>query len=141
MGNAAQDRHAVRVLERLIEHCSCIQTSSIAKELIGHASALCRHAFGNFLIQWLLEYGSEEQQHSLVLQIVDSDIISLAKHKVANHVISCAITKCKSEDVQLLANALMPHVDNLSRHHSGSFVAKALKNAANALQGSMHCEH
>jgi len=130
---AAQNRFGVRVLQRLIEHCPPIRISCLVDELISNASDLCCHPFGNFILPHILEYGSEEQRHSLVTCIAESDVTSLAKHKIGNHVVSSALAACCPQDVQLLIRILAPHLDVLSKHQSGSFVAKELKHAMKQL--------
>merc|ERR1712048_600271 len=124
---AAQDNHASRVLEKLIEYCSFDQTSRLVHELTSNAQALCRHNNGNFIVQHILRYGSKEQQSALVSSIVKQGAISLAKHKVGNHVVSCALAIPHAEIVGQLAEALMPAYADLSQHQSGSFVERELK--------------
>merc|ERR1712151_127458 len=124
---------AVLVLERLIEHCSCSQTAVLVDELVSHSRELCRHSCGNYIMQHILEYGSDAQRSSLITCILGDDILSLAKDKIGNHIVSCALAKANAEEVQLLAAALKPDADVLSRHHSGSFVARELKRAMKLL--------
>jgi len=124
---AAQDTYASRVLERLIEHCSDDQTLELVHELMRSTPALCRHKKGNFILQAILQHGSEEQQSALVTGIIEQGAIDLAKHKIGNNVVVCALALPDTEIVRQLQEALMPALAELSRHHSGSFVARELK--------------
>merc|ERR1712151_1018785 len=124
---AAQDTHASRVLEKLIEHCSSKQTSKLVHDLSQSTPALCRHSYGNFILQKIFTHGNEEQQSALVTSIIKDGATSLAKHKVGNHVVSCALASPHTEIVGQLVEALTPALADLSRHQSGSFVARELR--------------
>jgi len=124
---AAQDKHASHVLEKLLEHCSSNQTSNFVDELTRNAQSLCRHGNGSFVVKHILKYGTEEQQHTLAVRIAQEGVRSLAKHVIGNHVVTCALATRNEKAVKLLAAELMPALGELSRHNSGSFVARELK--------------
>jgi len=117
---AAKNRFAVRVVQRLIEFCTESQTSSLVDKLISSACDLCCHGIGNYVIKHILECGSDEQRHLLATRIMNGNIVKLARDAVGNHVVSCALVYCNSQDAQMLAKALMPEFESLLRHKNGS---------------------
>ena len=134
MGHAvriAQDAHASRVLEKLIEYCSGNQTSQLVDELKKNAHALCRHPTGNFIFQHILKYGTDEQQRVIVESIIEQGAFSLAKDKIGNHVVACALASSETGIVRPLVDKLEPAVTKLSQHQFGSFVARELKRTVN----------
>merc|ERR1719277_540556 len=62
---AARHAYACRVLQRLLEHWPS-HVAGLADDLLSEGLLLCRHTFGNYVMQHLLEYGSEEQRLELI---------------------------------------------------------------------------
>merc|ERR1712217_892438 len=54
---AAQHRTQCRVLERVIEHFPNNRIETLVHELLDSVAPLCRHAFGNFIVQSILAHG------------------------------------------------------------------------------------
>merc|ERR1712039_101954 len=57
---AAQHRVRSRILQRLVELCPTDQTAELVDEVIDSAAVLCKHPFGNYIIQAILEHGTSE---------------------------------------------------------------------------------
>jgi len=124
---AARHRYGCRVLERLIERAS--QTELLVAEVLANASTLSRHPFGNFVVQHVLKFGTPPQRHN-VIDVLVSDIQRLARHRVASHVVRCALKHSSAEDKQALVVALSADADDLAdlaHHHCGSYVVKQIR--------------
>merc|ERR1719210_2955837 len=78
--SAAQDAKRCRVLQRLIEHCPHWQTKPLVEELVASAERLFRHAYGNFVIQNILEQGEPECRHRLAEMMVP-ELKAMSKHR------------------------------------------------------------
>merc|ERR1719188_873554 len=62
---AARHAYGCRVLQRLLEHWPG-HVAGLADDLISEGLLLCRHTFGNYVMQHLLEYGSDQQRVELI---------------------------------------------------------------------------
>jgi len=125
----ARHRYGCRVLERLIERA--LNVESLVDEVLADASQLCRHPFGNFVVQHVLKLGTPVQRRSIV-EILHTDVARLARHRVSSHVVRCALANCSAEDRQRLIDALSvddPGLTELAHHHCGSYVAREIRRA------------
>jgi hypothetical protein len=98
-------------------------------EVLGGTEMLCRHAFGNFVVQHILEHGAPRHRHH-VISVLCADAQRLARHRVASHVMKCALVNSAEEDKQSLVWAISPDQESLSdlaHHHCGSFVVREMK--------------
>lgn len=68
---AAQHEYACRVLQRMIEHCSPEQMDEIMETLLTVGETLSRHLYGNFVMQHILEHGTESHKHTLIVKLVE----------------------------------------------------------------------
>jgi len=62
----ASHKYGCRVLERFIEHFPWDTLDQFLKPVIDSAKSLCMNSFGNFVIQHVLEHGTDEQKRSIV---------------------------------------------------------------------------
>jgi len=123
----ARHRYGCRVLERLMERAW--QIESVVNEVLVDANQLCRHPFGNFVVQHVLKLGTSIQKHSVV-STLHADIQRLARHRVASHVVRCALAHASSADKQCLVNVLTADAEDfadLAHHHCGSYVVRQLR--------------
>merc|ERR1712151_532900 len=70
---AAQHRTQCRVLERVIEHFPNSQIEKLVQELLDGAKRLCKHTFGNFIVQSILAHGTPIQR-ACIVDIVVEDV-------------------------------------------------------------------
>merc|ERR1711997_682439 len=84
--NVAKHRFGCRVLERLIEHCPEHAIWCLLGPIILNSEMLCRHVYGNFIIQHIFEQGSPERRLSILKQLLPA-IPYLAMHRTASHVV------------------------------------------------------
>jgi len=126
----ARHRFGCRVLCRLLEHLSSSdqQTCSLVDEILQDTVALCRHNFGNFVIQHVLEFGIEEQKHTVACALC-KDISGNARNQNASHAIEKALSCCSGGDRDaILGNLCRDPSDllELAQHQFGCFVVRAL---------------
>lgn len=89
----ARSKYGCRVLERVIEHFlpnhnSCIE---FLQPVIDDCQALCKDQYGNFIIQHLLEHGTDDHKNAIV-QVVKADLKDFAVHQHACSVLDKALS-------------------------------------------------
>merc|ERR1712151_1308999 len=96
LGNLARHKYGCRLLQRLFEHCREDQMFKIGHTLLSEAIPLSRHCYGNYVMQHLASFGSDEHRSRMVdmfarhISSVTSDMTSLG-------VISSVFEACESE--------------------------------------------
>eukprot|EP00913_Durusdinium_trenchii_P014648 g13743.t1 len=73
---------------------------------------LSKHAYGNYVVQHLLEHGDALQRHQLLQQLC-AEAKRLARHKVASYVIESALVHAGPEDEMQLKAALAESIEAL----------------------------
>jgi len=123
----ARHRYGCRVLERLVERGW--QTENIVNEVLADACQLCRHPFGNFVVQHVMKHGTPTQRRNLV-DVVHRDIHRLARHRVASHVVRCTLVHSTAEERRALVGTLgadMANLADLASHHCGSYIVREMR--------------
>merc|ERR1740123_724110 len=75
---AARHRYGCRIVQQLLKKCSHEQVQGIAGLLLEDATMLSCHSFGNFVMQHLLEYGTEDQRLCLI-RTLECDVAIVSK--------------------------------------------------------------
>lgn len=125
----AKHRFGCRVVERLLEHCPEEMTGSLLQSVTRDACALCRHPYGNYVVQHVLEYGSAAQKSAVVSALCNGDIVALAQHRVASNVIERALAQCGPDGQRAIASAVLavpPALLAMGCSRYGSFTVKRL---------------
>jgi len=103
---AAKHRTGCRIVQRLIEHCPPWQLSGLAGAIERDFSAIARSQYGNYVIQCMAEYGSEEQRMQMTW-LVAQEAKSLAADPYGAAALSGAMAKGPAWGKELLARALL----------------------------------
>jgi len=77
IAKAAKHRYGCRILQRLFEHCSSAQLSTIRHDLLIDAVSLCGHNFAKYVMQHLLEFGTSSDISRLT-DILATNVSTLA---------------------------------------------------------------
>lgn len=134
--HVARNRFGCRILQRLLEQCKLWQVEKLIINALANGACLCRHQYGNFILQHILQYGSKSQRKA-VADLILVDIIRLSKHRLASHIVTCALIHCSPEDVHRLTRAVLhdeTELYNLSRREYGSFVVREAHRAVKLLE-------
>jgi len=123
----ARHRFGCRILCRLLEHMADNPAcDELFTEILAEAGQLCRHEFGHYVMESVLEHGQPRQRGCLVQALI-LEGPSLAIHHFASHVIETAITHGSVEEQQVIGAALLAYgMVTLALTQCGSYVAKAL---------------
>merc|ERR1711988_1047284 len=86
----ARLRYGCRVEERLLEYCPEEMTSSLMMAVALEAHTLSRDAFGNYVVQHVLEYGAVRYRSQVASALIQDGIVALAQHRIASNVVQKA---------------------------------------------------
>lgn len=99
--STAKSQYGCRAVCRLIEHClSVSSTRVLMSALLNNQEtlcALCRHQYGHYPIQTILECGSAEDRKK-VAAALRVELVGLASHKFASYVVEKALEYCSEQD-------------------------------------------
>jgi len=108
---AAQNEYACRVVQRMVEHCRPDQVALILEPLLAMGSVLVRHIYGIFVMQHVLEHGTESQKSCLVAQMVEHVHLKGLDPRTGR-VLRTSLCCCSSQD-QLQAARAFLHAQEL----------------------------
>jgi len=106
IGKMARHKYACRVLQRLFEHCWPSQLDKIVDCLLADVVALAMQRYGNYVIQHLIEYGSEGTQRRAAKQL-EARIAELSLNNDACMVLEKALQSASEEVQDSLVEALL----------------------------------
>merc|ERR1712187_1071326 len=89
---------------------------------------LCRHNFGHYVIQSILEHGLPEQVHRIAASLL-SELHRNSRNRNAIYVLERALIHCSKDDKQILASALVRNPTDflaLAEHQYSCNVARAV---------------
>lgn len=127
----ARHQYGCRILERLIEHCEDDgDMATLIDEVVSDSEPLCRHPFGNFVVQHLLEHGSIERREGIHFQVAHK-LPALAMHRTASHfvqqLVSYSEPAVQERIVRSLLQAEEPNsFQEITGSRYGSFVVEQL---------------
>lgn len=105
VAHAAKHRYGCRIMQQLLRNCLPSQVKGIVELLLDDVMAFSCHAFGNFVMQHVLEQGADEQKHRLT-RILECNVPELCKSTAGCNVISSALLHGAREDRMRLACAI-----------------------------------
>lgn len=103
---AAQHCFGCRILERLLEHCTPEQLHGLVEDLLSFGPQLCTDQYGNFVVQHMLEFGSDEHKHRMS-RIVAGQIASIPGDYHGCAVVSAALTHSLADDKIVVARSVL----------------------------------
>merc|ERR1712151_963706 len=87
-----------RIFCRLLEHASLdAHLCALLDEVLTDASALCKHAYGNFVMRHCLEFGIPMHKH-LVMNALLGDLFGNVRHQHGSRVLEGALQFCSDDD-------------------------------------------
>lgn len=74
--------YGCRVIQRILEHCTELQTLPLLEELHEQVERLVQDQYGNYVIQHVLEHGKPEDKSKIVRELLGK-VLPLSQHKFA----------------------------------------------------------
>eukprot|EP00928_Gymnodinium_smaydae_P099752 TRINITY_DN9605_c0_g1_i1.p1 TRINITY_DN9605_c0_g1~~TRINITY_DN9605_c0_g1_i1.p1 ORF type:complete len:519 (-),score=74.24 TRINITY_DN9605_c0_g1_i1:102-1658(-) len=126
----AKHRFGCRIICRLLEHgpLGDHDLAALLDEVLVDASALSCHAFGNYVVRHILEFGLPEHRHRLVSSL-PADLSAVARDQHGSRVVEAALQFSAPDDMHMLSSELLRdpnRLTTLAMNLSGRHVVKAL---------------
>ena len=80
--NLSTHPYGCRVIQRILEHCTKDQTTSVLDELHQATERLVQDQYGNYVIQHVLEHGQPDDKSKIVTEL-RGKVLILSQHKFA----------------------------------------------------------
>lgn len=98
----ARHSFGCRLLQRLLEYCRADQVQHLGDALLSDAVGLCRHIYGNYVMQHLLIYGSDAHRSKFV-SLLARHVHSVTADMTSLVVLNTAFENCNGEQCLTLA--------------------------------------
>lgn len=105
--------YGCRVLQRSFEHIGQARSRDLIEQLHESVDNLVVDMFGNYVVQYLLEFGTDEDRSRIVVKI-NQRFFELARHKFASNVCEKALIKANEKDKEMLIYRLIDRSDEAS---------------------------
>ncbi|CAK9081482.1 unnamed protein product [Durusdinium trenchii] len=124
VSQAARHKYACRIVQRLIERCPAEQTTHVLQALIRDAQLISCHAYGNYVMQHVLQHSSDSVQEELC-GVLEEHLPALSSDVYGAAVVSCAMSTARHPCRVALARAILKEPSVLvrlacSRHGHGA---------------------
>jgi hypothetical protein len=148
----SRHRYGCRIVCRLVEHSSeDSATGELIAEILCESSELCRHDFGHYVLEAVLEHGISEQKQRIAVSL-EAEAVQHASDRSAAYIIEAALQHCAPADQARLASLFLKQPESLvslaeaksSCHvvrallripgHSSEAVRRILQHASDRLQ-------
>lgn len=124
---AAIHKYGCRVLERLLEHSSMLNEDMLQLlSIVLHGETcgkLVKNQYGNFVVQHILEHGTDAHR-SHVATVLKKDLLNLARHRIASHVVEKALLMCSLDDRHAICEEIRKNQQQLIGARYSSFVVR-----------------
>jgi len=99
-------RHGCCVLQRCIDHASGAQKIQLIQKITAHSLELVQDAFGNYVVQYILDLGEPKLSEPVILQFRGM-ICDLAKQKFSSNVIEKCIRVAEPPTKKILIEEMI----------------------------------
>ncbi|KAF8540796.1 armadillo-type protein [Trichophaea hybrida] len=99
-------RHGCCVLQRCIDHASGIQKIQLIQKITAHSLELVQDAFGNYVVQYILDLGEPKLSEPVILQFCGM-LCDLAKQKFSSNVIEKCIRVAEPPTKKILIEEMI----------------------------------
>lgn len=108
-----EDSFGCRVIQRIVEHFSPQQVAPIMEELLteDNLNRLICNQYGNYVIQHVLQYCSQEARTFIIMDVVKPIILSLSQQKFSSNVVEKCVLCATPEQREQLLMKIMSYND------------------------------
>ncbi|KAM7516810.1 hypothetical protein LguiA_006393 [Lonicera macranthoides] len=133
--NIATHRHGCCVLNRCIAHSTGKHREQLISEIAANALLLSQDAFGNYVIQYIIELKIPSAAAALLSQF-EGHYIHLSMQKFSSHVVEKCLRCCEESRSRIVPELLtVPHFDQLLQHPFSNYVVQS---ALEVTKGRLH---
>jgi hypothetical protein len=105
VGDVARHRHGCCVIQRCLDSPPCPARSHLVRRIVGKSLELMQDAYGNYVIQYVLDVCSDEDVHA-VCESVAGKVTVLAIQKFSSNVMEKCLERCTDRVKELYLDAL-----------------------------------
>lgn len=98
--------YGCRVIQRMLEYCKLEQTIPMLKKLMANTYQCCQCQYGNYLMQFILEKGPQEEKE-ILFQVLKKNFIKFSLDKFASNVTEKSIIHSSSEFKEEIVDILI----------------------------------
>ncbi|KAI0818735.1 armadillo-type protein [Irpex lacteus] len=98
--------YGCRVLQRCFEHLPDTLTRPLLEELQRHAIRLMQDQFGNYVVQFVLEHGQDQDRQGITTQL-RGRILQMSRHKFASNVCEKALITADPDSRRQMIEEMM----------------------------------
>ncbi|KAL1917384.1 uncharacterized protein VTP21DRAFT_5040 [Calcarisporiella thermophila] len=138
----ATHRHGCCVLQRCFDHASSIQKAQLAAQVTKHALVLSQDAYGNYVVQYILDLGERRMFSEALIRQFVGHISTLSVQKFSSNAIEKCIRVADPETRRLLiAELLDPEkIERLLHDPYGNYVVQTALERADPTQRELLVE-
>nr|CAN82911.1 hypothetical protein VITISV_015280 [Vitis vinifera] len=125
----ATHQHGCCVLQRCISHSTGEYRENLVAEISSNGFLLAQDAFGNYVVQFILELKIPSATSNLIAQF-EGNYVHLSTQRFSSHVVEKCLTVCTEENQSRIVHELLStsHFEQLLQHpHANYVIQKALQ--------------
>lgn len=103
---SAMHKYGCRIVQRLLEACPSNQVAGMAETLVSKADLLIQHAYGNYVMQCLLQNGTILIKRRLVQRLVELPLLGVCSNVCSRAVVKVALCEAAEEDALMLTRSI-----------------------------------
>mmetsp|Transcript_36268 Transcript_36268/g.67343 ORF Transcript_36268/g.67343 Transcript_36268/m.67343 type:complete len:628 (+) Transcript_36268:163-2046(+) len=118
----AKDRDGSKFIQRRLQVANFAEMDIAFEEAVDDMEELWNDVYGNYILQGLLELGTDEMRDRIAEKIVDSGVVSLSTKVYGCRLIQKALDTLNKEDVANIVASVKGKVWLLVHDHNGNHV-------------------
>ncbi|XP_028117912.1 uncharacterized protein LOC114315496 [Camellia sinensis] len=133
--NIATHQHGCCVLNRCIDKSEGKYQEKLVAEIAAHALILAQDAFGNYVVQYIIEFKTHSAAASLISQF-EGHYVYLSMQKFSSHVVEKCLKFFEESRPRIIHELLsVPHFEQLLQDPFANYV---IQSALEHTKGSLH---
>ncbi|KAL7528134.1 hypothetical protein ACHAXR_003761 [Thalassiosira sp. AJA248-18] len=118
----AKDRDGSKFIQRRLQVADYSEVQIAFEEVMPDMEALWNDVYGNYILQGLLELGTDDMRSGIGQKIIDGDVVSLSMKVYGCRLIQKALDTLAPEDVANIVASIKGKVWLLVHDHNGNHV-------------------
>ncbi|QSL66194.1 hypothetical protein MERGE_000569 [Pneumocystis wakefieldiae] len=108
--------------QKLLEHCNDEERTTIVRSVAYDLIPISLNMHGTRAVQKMIEYLSTPEQIQIIIDALNSNVVTLIKDLNGNHVIQKCLNKLSTDDMQFIFDAICSNCVEVATHRHGCCV-------------------
>ncbi|KTW28107.1 hypothetical protein T552_01968 [Pneumocystis carinii B80] len=108
--------------QKLLEHCNDEERTTIVRSVASDLIPISLNMHGTRAVQKMIEYLSTPEQIQIIINALNSNVVTLIKDLNGNHVIQKCLNKLSTNDIQFIFDAICSNCVEVATHRHGCCV-------------------